>query len=62
MVQRRQVISPEPLLALLKDGNIDNFPRYAQPNATYARLSVAPGQCDVIQWGIATHLRHLSQT
>ncbi|EQA3419909.1 histidine phosphatase family protein [Cronobacter dublinensis] len=49
-------------LALLKDGNIDNFPRYAQPNASYARLSVAPDLCDVIQWGIATHLRHLSQT
>ncbi|CCJ78126.1 phosphoglycerate mutase [Cronobacter muytjensii 530] len=47
-------------LALLKDGNIDNFPRYAQPNASYARLSAAPGQCEVIQWGIATHLRHLS--
>ncbi|EGT5713620.1 histidine phosphatase family protein, partial [Cronobacter dublinensis subsp. dublinensis] len=45
-----------------KEGNIDNFPRFAQPNASYARLSVAPGQCDVIQWGIATHLRHLSQT
>ncbi|MDI7659490.1 histidine phosphatase family protein [Cronobacter universalis] len=49
-------------LAILKEGTPDNFPRYAQPNASYARLSVAPGQCDVIQWGIATHVRHLSQT
>ncbi|MDK1226604.1 histidine phosphatase family protein [Cronobacter turicensis] len=49
-------------LAILKDGKMDNFPRYAQPNASYTRLSVACGRCDVIQWGIATHLRHLSQT
>ncbi|CCK17399.1 phosphoglycerate mutase [Cronobacter universalis NCTC 9529] len=50
-------------LALLnKDGNIDNFPRYAQPNASYARLTLTADRCDVIQWGIATHLRHLSQT
>ncbi|ELY4303301.1 histidine phosphatase family protein [Cronobacter turicensis] len=49
-------------LAILKDGKMDNFPRYAQPNASYTRLSVASGRCEVIQWGIATHLRHLSQT
>ncbi|CCJ91275.1 phosphoglycerate mutase [Cronobacter turicensis 564] len=49
-------------LAILKDSKMDNFSRYAQPNASYARLSVASGRCDVIQWGIATHLRHLSQT
>ncbi|ELY2515218.1 histidine phosphatase family protein, partial [Cronobacter malonaticus] len=49
-------------LALLKDGNIDNFPRYAQPNASYTRLTLTADRCDVIQWGIATHLRHLSQT
>ncbi|EOV9657198.1 histidine phosphatase family protein [Cronobacter turicensis] len=50
------------VLALLKDGNPDSFPRYAQPNASYTRLSVASGRCEVIQWGIATHLRHLSRT
>ncbi|EKY3195207.1 histidine phosphatase family protein [Cronobacter turicensis] len=49
-------------LAILKDGKMDNFSRYAQPNASYTRLSVASGRCEVIQWGIATHLRHLSQT
>ncbi|EPU0991868.1 histidine phosphatase family protein [Cronobacter turicensis] len=49
-------------LAILKDGKMDNFPRYAQPNASYTRLSVVSGHCEVIQWGIATHLRHLSQT
>ncbi|EOG5376000.1 histidine phosphatase family protein [Cronobacter turicensis] len=49
-------------LAILKDGKMDNFSRYAQPNASYTRLSVACGRCEVIQWGIATHLRHLSQT
>ncbi|EPX1412768.1 histidine phosphatase family protein [Cronobacter sakazakii] len=47
-------------LAVLKEGVPDNFPHYAQPNASYTLLSVAPGRCDVIQWGIATHLRHLS--
>ncbi|EOC0478606.1 histidine phosphatase family protein [Cronobacter turicensis] len=49
-------------LAILKDGHIDNFPRYAQPNASYARLTLTADRCEVIQWGIATHLRHLSQT
>ncbi|EOC0062725.1 histidine phosphatase family protein, partial [Cronobacter turicensis] len=49
-------------LAILKDGMMDNFPRYAQPNASYARLTLTADRCDVIQWGIATHLRHLSQT
>ncbi|MDQ9187611.1 histidine phosphatase family protein [Cronobacter sakazakii] len=47
-------------LAVLKEGVPDNFPRYAQPNASYTLLRVVPGRCDVIQWGIATHLRHLS--
>ncbi|EPT7033956.1 histidine phosphatase family protein [Cronobacter malonaticus] len=49
-------------LAILKDGKMDNFPRYAQPNASYARLTLTADRCEVIQWGIATHLRHLSQT
>lgn len=49
-------------LAILKEGTPDNFPRYAQPNASYARLTLTADRCDVIQWGIATHLRHLSQT
>ncbi|EOL9014144.1 histidine phosphatase family protein [Cronobacter malonaticus] len=49
-------------LAILKDGKMDNFPRYAQPNASYARLTLTADRCDVMQWGIATHLRHLPQT
>ncbi|CCK00658.1 histidine phosphatase family protein (plasmid) [Cronobacter malonaticus] len=49
-------------LAILKDGKMDNFPRYAQPNASYARLTLTADRCEVIKWGIATHLRHLSQT
>ncbi|EOC1315187.1 histidine phosphatase family protein [Cronobacter turicensis] len=49
-------------LAILKDGEMDNFPRYAQPNASYARLTLTADRCEVIKWGIATHLRHLSQT
>ncbi|WP_283011962.1 histidine phosphatase family protein (plasmid) [Cronobacter turicensis] len=49
-------------LAILKDGKMDNFSRYAQPNASYVRLTLTADRCEVIQWGIATHLRHLSQT
>ncbi|ELY4128557.1 histidine phosphatase family protein [Cronobacter malonaticus] len=49
-------------LAILKDGKMDNFPRYAQPNASYARLTLTADRCEVVKWGIATHLRHLSQT
>ena len=47
------------LLALLKEGNLENFPRYAQPNASYAVLEMAEEKCEVLRWGVATHLRTL---
>ncbi|MFS2060111.1 histidine phosphatase family protein [Kosakonia cowanii] len=47
------------LLALLKEGNLENFARYAQPNASYAVLEMAEEKCEVLRWGVATHLRKL---
>lgn len=47
------------LLALLKDGSLENFARYAQPNASYAVLEMAEEKCAVLRWGVATHLRTL---
>lgn len=47
------------LLALLKDGSLENFARYAQPNASYAVLEMAEEKCEVLRWGVATHLRTL---
>jgi probable phosphoglycerate mutase len=47
------------LLALLKEGSLENFARYAQPNASYAVLEMAEGKCAVLRWGVATHLRTL---
>lgn len=47
------------LLALLKEGSLENFARYAQPNASYAVLEMAEEKCEVLRWGVATHLRKL---
>ena len=47
------------LLALLKEGSLENFARYAQPNASYAVLEMTEGKCAVLRWGVATHLRTL---
>ncbi|MDT3410989.1 histidine phosphatase family protein [Kosakonia cowanii] len=47
------------LLALLKEGSLENFARYAQPNASYAVLEMAEEKCAVLRWGVATHLRTL---
>lgn len=42
------------VLAMLKEGNIDNFPRYSQPNASYSVFELDEGKCTALQWGIAT--------
>lgn len=47
------------VLALLKEGRIDNFPRYAQPNASYSVLDLVGDKCVSLRWGIATHLLKL---
>jgi len=47
------------LLALLKEGSLENFARYAQPNASYAVLEMSQEKCEVLRWGVATHLRTL---
>ncbi|HDS8356746.1 TPA: histidine phosphatase family protein [Serratia liquefaciens] len=48
------------ILALLKEGKVDNFSRYAQPNASYSVLDMAEGKCVTLRWGVATHLRKLA--
>lgn len=47
------------LLARLKEGNLENFAHYAQPNASYAVLEMSQEKCEVLRWGVATHLRTL---
>ena len=47
------------VLAILKDGVVDDFPRYAQPNASYSVFDLIDGKCVAIRWGIATHLLQL---
>lgn len=49
------------VLALLKEGHINNFPRYSQPNAGYSVFALANGKCADLQWGIASHLLHLER-
>lgn len=44
------------VLAILKEGTIDNFTRYAHPNATYSVFDFLDGKCTALRWGIATHL------
>ncbi|EHM45302.1 histidine phosphatase family protein [Yokenella regensburgei] len=57
IVSHGQVI--QGVLALLKEGTIDNFSRYAQPNASYSVLEMAGEKCVSLRWGIATHLFQL---
>ncbi|MFW7851225.1 histidine phosphatase family protein, partial [Klebsiella pneumoniae] len=57
IVSHGQVI--QGVLATLKSGSVDDFHRYAQPNASYAVFELINGSCTVLSWGIATHLRHL---
>jgi len=48
------------VLAILKEGVVDNFPRYAQPNASYSVFDLIHGKCTDVRWGIATHLLQLA--
>ncbi len=48
------------VLARLNEGAIVNFPRYAQPNASYSVFDLINGQCSAVRWGIATHLLKLA--
>ncbi|HEC2094907.1 TPA: histidine phosphatase family protein [Klebsiella oxytoca] len=45
------------VLSILKSGTVDDFPRYAQPNASYSVFDLIDGRCAALRWGIATHLR-----
>ncbi len=47
------------VLAILKSGAVDDFHRYAQPNASYSVFDLINGRCVALRWGIATHLRLL---
>lgn len=39
------------VLATLKSGSVDDFHRYAQPNASYAVFELINGSCTVLSWG-----------
>lgn len=49
------------VLAILKEGVIDNFHRYAHPNASYSVFGLINGKCRALRWGIATHLLQLDR-
>lgn len=49
------------ILAILKDGTVDDFPLYAQPNASYSVFDLINGKCSAVRWGIATHLLQLER-
>lgn len=44
------------VLAILKEGTLDNFSRYAHPNASYSVLDFMDGKGAALSWGMATHL------
>jgi len=49
------------VIAILKEGAVENYPRYAQPNASYSVFELINGQCTDLKWGIATHLGQLDR-
>lgn len=49
------------VLAILKEGAIDNFRRYAHPNASYSVIELMNGKCIAVRWGMATHLLQLER-
>lgn len=49
------------ILAILKEGTVNNFPRYAHPNASYSVIDLINGKCIGLKWGIATHLLQLER-
>ncbi|MCV2513105.1 histidine phosphatase family protein [Leclercia pneumoniae] len=49
------------VLATFKEGTVDNFSWYAQPNASYSVFELINGRCMAVRWGIATHLLHLER-
>ncbi len=49
IVSHGQVI--QGVLATLKSGSVDDFHRYAQPNASYAVFELINGSCTVLSWG-----------
>ncbi|HIH6597984.1 TPA: histidine phosphatase family protein, partial [Klebsiella michiganensis] len=49
------------VLAILKEGALDNFSRYAHPNASYSVFDFTDGKCAALRWGMATHLIQLQR-
>ncbi|MFZ4255370.1 hypothetical protein [Raoultella terrigena] len=37
---------------MLKEGTIDNFSRYAHPNASYSVFDFWDGKCIAVRWGM----------
>jgi len=58
IVSHGQVI--QGAVARLKEGKIENFSRYAHPNASYSILEMIDGKCLSLRWGVASHLLKLS--
>jgi probable phosphoglycerate mutase len=49
------------VLSIINEGSINNFPRYAQPNASYSVFELISGKFTAVRWGFATHLRHIER-
>lgn len=49
IVSHGQVI--QGVLAMLKSGAVDDFHRYAQPNASYSVFELINGRCTALKWG-----------
>lgn len=47
------------LVTLLKEKNLNNFPKYTQPNASYTLFDLVNGECVSLRWGVASHLLRL---
>ena len=47
------------VLALLKEGRIENFAQYAHPNGSYSIIDVSERGSITVRWGVATHLKNI---
>lgn len=59
LVSHGQII--QATIALLVENRLDNITRYHHPNASYSLLAINPDACEVVRWGIASHLLRLRE-
>lgn len=43
-------------IAQLLENSLDNVARYHHPNASYSLLEINHNTCEVVRWGVASHL------